>query len=416
MMLDRVWGLWWALSQLKRVARSGDFMQMTIQSSVKALLLTTGVVVLCATGDAVLAQETPSEAEIDPDLADNGPIGRLSARLAYNSDTGGVAALGFSTNRLMGQDQTLEFNLRAEEDGTSASFRYNNDALFGSSPQFGLNVLHAQKDAGDIYDFNSRVTRLEPRLTWQLSPQSRFTAYGILADTDISNVPATTSALIRADEGRVKTTGIGGKYEHQFQPAPGGSLKRARVRFGLEYATSDADNDHIKLTTSAQSIHVLAQGRVVLRSQLRLGTLQSQSGTSSIGDRYMLGQASIRGFEFGGFGPRDLAVDGDPALGGNSYGVAKIDVQFPGAFGEAGRRVTPGLFVDVGSLWNLDDVAGGIAGADPVDDSARMRASIGVSLSIKTGIGPLKIHAAHPIASEDYDRTQTLGVELNATF
>ncbi|MEC7963237.1 MAG: hypothetical protein VX201_08190, partial [Pseudomonadota bacterium] len=134
---------------------------MTIQSSVKALLLTTGVVVLCATGAAAIAQETPSEAEIDPDLADNGPIGRLSARLAYNSDTGGVAALGFSTNRLMGQDQTLEFNLRAEEDGTSASFRYNNDALFGSSPQFGLNVLHAQKDAGDIYDFDSRVTRLE---------------------------------------------------------------------------------------------------------------------------------------------------------------------------------------------------------------------------------------------------------------
>ena len=74
------------------------------------------------------------------------------------------------------------------------------------------------------------------------------------------------------------------------------------------------------------------------------------------------------------------------------------------------------MFVDMGSLWGLDDTAGGVAGADPVDDASYLRASVGLTLRIETGIGAVQLYVAQPLESQDYDRTQNFGVELSQTF
>jgi outer membrane protein insertion porin family len=130
----------------------------------------------------------------------------------------------------------------------------------------------------------------------------------------------------------------------------------------------------------------------------------------------MLGQASVRGFEFGGFGPRDLAVANTPALGGNYYGITRFDAQFPNIMGDGAERLTPGVFMDVGSLWGLDNAAGGVAGATPVDEGSNLRASVGLTLRIATGLGPIQMYRAHPVVDEDYDRTQTFGLTFSHSF
>jgi len=347
---------------------------------------------------------------------DQEPIGQLSARLAYNSDVGPVVGLGFGTDRLLGRDQTLRFNIEAQEDGSRVSFLYNNDAIFGASPSFGLRVIRSDTQASDVYDFDASVTRIEPRLTWRVSPNLSAATYAYYSMNEIDSVPAASSALIRADEGDQESSAVGIDLEYQFPTVSGGALRNARLEFGAEVGSTSRDHDFLRVTARAQTLHVVANGNVVLRSQLRLGALDSMSENSSIGDRFMLGQASIRGFEFGGFGPRDLAVASTPALGGNYYGVGRFDAQFPNAFGSSGERLTPGIFADVGSLWGLDDVAGGVAGANPVDDSSNLRASVGLSLRIDTGIGPIQMYVAHPLEDEDYDRTQTFGLVFSHSF
>ena len=383
-------------------------MQRFVYGAVLALLISPQVLSAQTQGDEDDLAEVIS---LDPN-----PIARLTGRLAYNSDYGVVVGMGFATDRLLGEDQTLKFNIETQEDGTRVNLLYNNDAIFGESPAFGLNVMRSETSAGAIYDFDSTVTRIEPRLTWEVSSALKASAYASYSVSDISGVPVTSSALIVGDEGEETTSAIGASLEYRFPIEPGGTIRAARLRFGAEIGSTTPDNDFLRVTASGQAIHVFNDGNVVLRSQVRLGALSSQTGTSSIGNRYRLGQGSIRGFEFGGFGPRDLEVAGTPALGGNYYGIAKFDVQFPNAFGERAERLTPGLFLDLGSLWGLDDVAGGIAGADPVDDASYLRSSVGVSLRIQTGLGAIQMYVAHPIASQDYDSTQTFGLELNHSF
>jgi outer membrane protein insertion porin family len=344
------------------------------------------------------------------------PIANLSARLAYNTDTGAVAGLGVTTDGLFGSDAQLSFNIEASEQDTRLSFGYDNESIFGESPAFGLGVVYAESLAGEVYDFDATILRLEPRLTWRPSETLRFSAYLSLAHNEIGNVPTDSSALIRADEGEQDRVALGMQLAYATQGDNAQIPSRILYGFGLEVGGTSRDHSFAELTGSVAARHGFGGGNVVLSSQVRAGALYVLEGTSNIGDRFMLGAASIRGFAFGGFGPRDLAVDGDPALGGNYYAVARFDLQFPNAVRGSLPRVTPGLFVDVGSLWGLDDVGGGTDGSSEVDDDLHLRGSIGLSVQFETGIGPIRLNVAHPFASEESDRTQSIGLTFSRRF
>ena len=344
------------------------------------------------------------------------PIANLSARLAYNTDIGAVAGLGLTTERLFGSNAQFSFNIEASEEDTRLSLGYDNEAMFGASPAFGLGVVYAESVAGDVYDFDATILRVEPRLTWQPSENLRYSTYLSLARNEIDDVPADSSALIRADEGDQDSVALGVRLAYATRGGNERGPSRVRYGVGLEIGETSRDHSFAEVTGSVAARYGFGGGNVILSSQLRAGALYALDGTSSIGDRFMLGAASIRGFAFGGFGPRDLAVDADPALGGNYYAVARVDLQFPNVLRGSLPRLTPGVFMDVGSLWGLDDVAGGQDGLSEVDDDFNLRGSLGLSVQFETGIGPIRLNVAHPFADEDFDRTQSVGLTFSRRF
>src|SRR5690606_6214573 len=99
----------------------------------------------------------------------------------------------------------------------------------------------------------------------------------------------------------------------------------------------------------------------------------------------------IRGFEPKGIGPRDGGTDGyRDALGGNAFAVARFEADFPLGLPEE-YGITGGAFLDVGSVWSLDDTDG-IGGVGSVDDSFKPRVAVGLSLLWNTPMGPLRFN------------------------
>jgi outer membrane protein insertion porin family len=374
---------------------------------VRGLLLAAGVVTSATSLTAQVQNDDATDLE-------EGPIAQISARLAYNSEDEGVVGVGLRTDRLFGLNQSLSLDAEATADGTRLTFNYLNDAISGGTPRFGLRLFRNDRRAGDVYPFDSTVTGIVPRLTWPLGENGSLSAFAMYTLGEIDNLGPSPSALISADAGTQRSTAIGTEISLRF-PGTGGA--RRDTRLGFEFAGGRTSHDHEYLRYAARlaMLHAVADGNVVLRTQLRAGAIETLSGTSSIGDRYMLGDASIRGFAFGGFGPRDEAA-GDVALGGNRYAVLRLDAQFPNAITAAEGRFVPGIFLDAGSLWGLDDVNGGPLGTDPVDDDARLRAAVGLSLRIRTGIGPVEIYAAHPFERADYDQRQHFGLTFSHRF
>lgn len=341
------------------------------------------------------------------------PLVELGARVAYNTDHGAVAGLSVATDRLFGSHR-LRFAAELGEERRRLNLSYGADGLLGENPSLGIGAFAMTSEAGEVYVFDSETVGIEPRLSWALGPDTTLDAYLGLSWASIDDVDPATSILVREDEGdRMRQVigldlgrAVGGEH---------GALQRLAYGATVEAGRTDRDHEFAQLSARLGAAWTFGEeSPVILRAQMRGSAIESFEGESHIGDRIFLGSSSIRGFAFGGFGPRDLAAPGDPALGGNRFAVAQFDAQFPGIAPTG--RLMPGIFLDMGSLWDLDDTAGGPAGADPVDDSFSLRASAGVSLQIRTGVGPVTFSVAHPFEREDYDRIQEFSLTFQQSF
>ena len=344
-----------------------------------------------------------------------GPVADIFARASINSDRGGVVRFGATAHRIGGRDVRLRFAMERSRDDTRFNFAYRSQGDPDRNPRLSLSAFVIQSQAGSVYGFDSMSARIEPRLNWRMGEHSTFTSYVSVSRGEISNVSAMTSQIIRNDAGSRIQTAIGAIYNWRQRGEAGG-----RPAFGLnlrgELGRSDRGHEYASATArSSVAWSPSGEDGFILRAQVKAGAVRSLQGASHIGDRFLLGQSSLRGFELGGFGPRDLSVTDVPALGGNNYLVARFDAQFPTAFG-SGSWIQPGLFVDIGSLWGLDDTAGGVAGANPVNDTAQLNGSVGVSVRIETGIGNLNVSVASPFASQVQDRLQQVQFSLNHAF
>ena len=62
-------------------------------------------------------------------------------------------------------------------------------------------------------------------------------------------------------------------------------------------------------------------------------------------------------------------------------------------------------------FWGLDDTLGGT-----IDDSLRVRQTVGFSIFWDTAIGPLRFNFSHPLVFESYDQTREFDLTIEARF
>ena len=67
------------------------------------------------------------------------------------------------------------------------------------------------------------------------------------------------------------------------------------------------------------------------------------------------------------------------------------------------------MFFDAGNVWGVDYDSS-------LDDTNKIRSSIGIGIDWFTLIGPLSISLAHPITKVDTDVTETFKFNLGTTF
>lgn len=115
------------------------------------------------------------------------------------------------------------------------------------------------------------------------------------------------------------------------------------------------------------------------------------------------GLGSVRGFEQGTLGPRDIT---GAYLGGPKKLLGAVEVQtpFPGAGNDRTLRMFG--FFDVGNVFGEKEK---YAFKD-------MRASVGVGLSWISPVGPLRLAIANPIRKQPGDKIQKLQFQIGSTF
>ena len=340
------------------------------------------------------------------------PTGKLSFGASYGAQTGIALNLGFSETNFLGRGQALSANVSNGTDNRDISFGFAEPSFLGRDLKFKIGAYYKTTDQKDA-KYNTKATGFTTGLEFPVSENGRLELRYRISQDEITAVAAGSSDILvrEAARGALLTSALGYSYSYDTRTNglnPNGGVL---LRFSQDFAGVGGDTKYILTNAFGLAETKVFKEEVTVRAIFEGGMINSINGDSRVTERFFA-NGKLRGFEGNGFGPRDLTSANQDALGGNVYATARFEADFPIGLPEE-YGVKGGAFLDVGSVWSLDDIAGT---GGPVDDAFHLRSSVGLSLFWETPIGPLRFNFSKALVKEDYDKEQNFDLTISTKF
>ena len=106
----------------------------------------------------------------------------------------------------------------------------------------------------------------------------------------------------------------------------------------------------------------------------------------------------------GKVGPKD----GDDFVGGNYISTINMSTTLPQILSNL-QTVDFSLFLDAANIWGVDYDSS-------IDDSSKLRSSVGLAVDWFTPVGPLNFSLAQDLTKHDNDKLESFRFNLGTTF
>jgi len=328
------------------------------------------------------------------------PTGEISAGAGYGTE-GGTFAFSIRENNYLGKGLRVAANanitsqsIRGGIDIINPNYNYSGNKVFG-----GFYSKKSDKPSSGyentLINFNIG-TEFEQYRDIYFAPDLSFT----IDDLRVDN---TASSNLKKQAGSFNDLTFGyaiksDKRNRRFMPSDG----------------------HV--VTFKQNLPIYADSKSLLNS-FRYSTYHSFSDNfigafkiygaaiTGLGDedvrlskRLHLGRTHLRGFGTGKVGPKD----GEDFVGGNYASALNIEASLPNLLPER-TETDISLFMDIANLWHVDY-------SNAVNDSDKIRSSIGIASNVYTPIGPLSFVIAQNLSKADTDETQSFNFQIGTSF
>ena len=352
----------------------------------------------------------PDQVVVNVDV-EEAPTGSLSFGASYGVNAGIGINIGFSESNFLGRGQALSVNISSGSDTIDSSISFVEPAFLGRDLKLKFSAAYRQtKQATASYD--TRNISVSPGLEFPVGELSRLEVRYKIFQDQVTNVAVGASPLLTAEAAVGGQLGSALGYTYSYDNRTNGVNTKGGYlfRFSQDFAGLGGDVKYIQTTALGVAETKIFNEEVTIRAVVEGGLVKSFGGYNTrVTDRFF-GNGKIRGFEFNGIGPRDEGSVNKDALGGNVFAVARLEADFPLGLPEE-YGIKGGVFVDVGSVWDLDVSGPGVVGAD-----FTIRSVVGVSLFWDTPIGPLRFNFTDAIKKETYDREQKFDLTISTKF
>lgn len=346
---------------------------------------------------------------VDVDV-EEAPTGALSFGGTYSVQDGVGLSVSLSERNFLGRGQFVSFSYAGGTDNRNASFSFAEPAFLDRNVRLSFDGVYATSN-NDGASFDTELTTIKLGLEFPVSANGRLAVFGGYGTMNLSDT-GTASAIIQREAGLRDTHSIGYTYSYDSRRSGLDPSTGYLLRFGQEITGVGSANQILRTTALASAETKVWREDVTLRLDLEGGMVNGISGGQTrVTDRFLPDNNTFRGFRGNGLGPRDLGGNQD-ALGGKYFAVARAETQFPLGLPDE-YNLSGGFFMDVGSVWGLDDKAGT---GGVVDDSALLRATLGFAVYWTTGLGPLRFNFTTPLKAETYDRTSAFDLTISTQF
>jgi outer membrane protein insertion porin family len=344
---------------------------------------------------------------------DEQSTGELSFGAGYSTSEGVIGDVSITERNLMGRGQFLRLRLAGSAERMQVDLSFTEPRFLDRNLAAGFDLFHKDLNLSAVSAFRTRTTGGSVRLGFPITENLWLTNSYTLSVSEIYDVATTASLAIKEAEGRSLTSSWGTSLAYDGRNHPKNPTSGYYLQLGSELAGLGGDVRYWRVTGEGRYYYPLTE-KITFVGRVMGGHIMGLGGDDvRLIDLFYKGGETIRGFNRGGFGPRDLNT-GD-ALGGDTFWSVTSELRFPLPFIPDDLGMSGAVFADAGSLFGAGALAKDPtkAGCTPLDtnhiclaDSKSIRTSVGVSLIWNSPLGPLRVDLAKALTKELYDDQQ----------
>ena len=329
--------------------------------------------------------------------------GEASIGAGYSSSTSGSITLGLRENNFLGKGQNVNFS------ASFANTRNTYDISF-TEPYFNNKNLSLSFDIYSNFEDRAGVNYetedigfgfgLGFPLASDKNIQTKYTLYTSKVKPD-SNATAYERLLGGTDT--VSQIGYVFNFDRRnsrYKPSRGFNLSISQDLAGL------GGTSYYYRNTGEYNIYKKISDNLIGAFKLKAGSVNGYNGKyQPLSSNFRLGGKNLRGFKAGKVGPRT----GSSYTGGQYFYLTSFETNIDLNFDT--YDITSTLFVDLGSVWGLENPA-----YSEINDDHNLRSSFGVNFNWDSAVGPINIIYARILESELTDTTDNLSFDIGYNF
>ena len=358
---------------------------------------------------------------------DEALTGSLAFGLGYSPETKLSGNVSLTERNFLGRGQTLGLSFELGSGSRDTNVSFYEPRLFDQNISYE-GILGWSSSATDSDVVNVDEFTLYNALGFPLERYSRLTlnvGFSRLSPSTYSGISKILLEDLGKDAIKINRR-ISFGYAYSFNRIGAGYDRGSGFSGRFSQIIYFGNNSHNTLRTRGElnARYTPLGSEVVYMATLEGGVVRSRSSATRLSDRFQTNTSILRGFAPGGIGPR--SIDNE-SLGGNYFAAMRLESQFPLGFGgDAG--IKGGVFLDTGSVWGLDQKVDFkrentlcldlIKDGDSclVDDSFKLRSSIGASLFFNSPFGPLRLNLSRPLLIYKGDQKLNFEFTLSSSF
>ncbi len=329
--------------------------------------------------------------------------GEASIGAGYSSSTSGSITLGLRENNFLGKGQKVNFaasfsNTRNTYDISITEPYFNNKNLSLSldlyskftdptSVNYETEDLGLGLSLGFPLSSDKFINTKYSLYTAKIKPDSNATAYErLLGGTDtVSEV----GYLFSFD-----------KRNSRYKPSRGFNLIISQDIAGL------GGTSYYYRNKGEFNIYKRLSKNLIGAFKFEAGSVNGYNGKyQPLSSNFRLGGRNLRGFKSGKVGPKT----GSSYTGGQYFYLTSLETNIDFNFDT--YDITSTLFVDLGSVWGLENPA-----YSAINDDHNLRSSAGINFNWDSAIGPINFIYAAILENETTDTTDNLYFDIGYNF
>ncbi len=348
-----------------------------------------------------------SRTDIDVKVAEKS-TGAFNIGVGWSSYDGLLFETGIIERNILGTGNIVNINAMLSQRETQYTLGLTNPYFLDLPLLAGVEIFKTTRDNSDYSSYNYDTMGGSARLGWNYTDRLRQTVRYTLRKDDVTDIDSDASIYIKEQEGDTLVSMIGQELSYDRRDSSINPTEGYYLSLGADFAGLGGDTKFVRVNMTGIQYFPVTDD-IVWSVRGDAGHIWGFGGHDvRINNRYFLGDASLRGFEYGGVGARDKQTD--DALGGNWYVSASTEVVFPvGLPRELGIKGK--VFSDAGIIGKPDNYD-----SKTMEYTNSLRVAVGTGVLWQSPMGMINLDFAVPVMKETGDKTQVFRLNFGKGF